>query len=148
MTSQASSNLDPTVPGRIRWGRIVGGGVLLEVLLFAVLTPVGQVFGSPFTAGSTDSTVFLVAVPAACFVGAAIVSGWLFRHVTDRPVLQGTLLGAVATALYLLICLGAPGGLSGVIAGYGMLHFWGTQALRVVGGAVGAAYRPSVRTAG
>ena len=113
----------------------------MEALLVAVLTPIGLVFGSPFIAGSTDSTVFLIAVPAGCFIGAAAVSGWLFRHVADRPALHGALLGAVATALYFLLCLATPGGLPGVIAGYGALYFWGTQALRIIGGAVGAAYR-------
>jgi hypothetical protein len=141
MSSQVSSTLLPTASARISWARIVGGAALLEVLLVALLTPIGLVFGSPFLEGSTDTTVFLVAVPAGCFVFAAIVSGWLFRHVTYRAVLQGGLVGVVATMLYLLLCLGAPGGLPGAIAGYGVPLFWGTQALRIIGGAVGPAFR-------
>ena len=121
--------------------------MLLEVLLVALLTPIGLMFGSPFLEGSTDTTVFLVAVPAGCFVFAAIVSGWLFRHATYHPVLQGGLLGIVATMLYLVLCLGAPGGLPGAIAGYGTPLFWGTQALRILGGAVGPAFRQARRAA-
>ena len=80
MSGQLSSTSLPTPPARIRWARIVGGALLLEVLLVALLTPIGLVFGSPFLEGSTDTTVFLVAVPTGCFVFAAIVSGWLFRQ--------------------------------------------------------------------
>jgi hypothetical protein len=48
------------------------------------------------------------------------------------------LVGVVATAIYLLLCLLQDGGPPAVIAGYGAMLFWAAQILRIVGGTAGA----------
>ena len=124
----------------IHWGRILAGGLLLELLLFVVLIPIGLVFGMPGVPGATDFTVFFVAVPVGCFVGGYAVAAWILRRVTSRRVLHGALLGVAATLLYLGLCAVQPGGIPAVIAGYGPPLFWASQALRIAGCALGASY--------
>jgi hypothetical protein len=134
----------PATPARtqLHWGRIVGGAFLLELLLFVVLIPIGIVYGMPGgPSASTDYTIFFTAVPIGCFVGSYAISAWMLRKVALRRVLHGTLLGGVATLLYLAICATQPGGVAAVIAGYGPLRFWGFNALRIVGAVLGVAGR-------
>ena len=138
--------MSPNSP--LHWGRIVGGAFLLEVLLFAVLIPIGIVYGMPGIAGATDLTVFFTAVPVGCFVGAYLISRWTLARVTSRRVLHGALLGIAATLTYLAICALQPGGVATAIAGYGALRFWAFNALRVVGAVVGAATRPAAAARG
>jgi hypothetical protein len=124
----------------LHWGRIVAGGLLLELLLFVVLIPVGLAFGMPGVPGATDFTVFFIAVPVGCFVGGYAVAAWMLRKLTSRRALHGALIGAAATLLYLGLCAAQPGGVPAVIAGYGPLLFWASQALRVAGCVLGASH--------
>ena len=125
----------------IRWGRILAGGLLLELLLFVILIPIGLVFGMPGAPGATDFTVFFVAVPVGCFVGGYAAAAWMLRSVTSRRALHGVLMGVAATLLYLGLCAVQPGGVPAVIAGYGPPLFWASQALRIAGCALGALHR-------
>lgn len=106
-------------------------------MLFLVLIPIGIAF-TPAGGEMTDSTAFLIAVPAGCFVAGAAVSAWIFRKVA-QPVLHGALLGVIATLIYFAICAASPGGIPAVIAGYGAFVFWLSQILRICGSMVGAA---------
>ena len=115
----------------IHWMRIVLGALLLEVVLFAVLVPIGFV----------STTVFLVAVPIGCFVFGYIVSRWLLRMLSSG-LLHGTLLGVVATAMYFALVFMQPDGLSSAIAVYGAPLFWFSQAMRIAGCVTGAVYGP------
>ena len=124
---------------KLHWGRILCGAVLLELLLFAVLIPIGVAFGMPGVPGATGFTVFFVAVPIGCFVGGYAVAAWILRPVASRRVLHGMLLGVAATLLYLALCATQPGGIPAVIAGYGAPLFWGAQALRIAGPMLAAA---------
>jgi hypothetical protein len=126
----------------LHWGRIVGGALLLELLLFVVLIPIGIAYGMPGgPSASTDYTIFFTAVPIGCLVGAYAVSAWTLRKVVSRRVLHGAVLGVVATLLYLAICATQPGGVAAVIAGYGPLRFWAFNALRILGAVLGVAQR-------
>ena len=122
----------------LHWGRIVGGAFLLEILLFVVLIPIGLAFGMPGVPGATDFTVFFVAAIVAAFAGGYAAAAWMLRRVMSRRVLHGTLLGVVATLLYLGICSTQPGGVPAVAAGYGAPLFWALNALRVGGCVLGA----------
>ena len=84
-----------------------------------------------------DYTVFFTAVPVACFVFGYIAGRIVVRKVEAHFTTHGVLVGVVATALYLLMSSFQPGGLPVVIAGYGVIHFWGTQVLRMVGCTLG-----------
>ena len=126
--------------GKLHWGRILGGAFLLELLLFAMLIPIGLTFGMPGAPGATDFTVFFIAVPVACLVAGYAMSALLLRRTTTRRRLHGALLGVTATLLYLAVCAMQPGGVPAVIAGYGALLFWATQALRIAGCVLGASH--------
>jgi len=127
--------------GGIRWPRVLVGGILLEFALVAVLVPIGEIFGAPpgLARNVTQSAgVFLTAVPVACGVLGYFAGRIVVRKVSDRFVAHGLLVGVVATGFYLLMSsLAQPGGLPDVIASYGTIHFWGTQALRVAGCTLG-----------
>ena len=112
----------------IHWGRIVLGGLLLEVVLFTVLVPIGFV----------STTVFLVAVPIGCFVFGYLVTRWLLRTLSSGLLLHGTLVGVVATAMYFGLVFMQPDGLSSAIAVYGVPLFWFSQAMRIAGCVTGA----------
>jgi hypothetical protein len=116
----------------IHWKRVVFGALLLEIVLFAVLVPIGFV----------STTVFLVAVPIGAFVFGYFVTRWLLRTLSSGFLLHGTLVGVVATAMYLGLVSMQPDGLSGAITVYGALLFWFSQAMRIAGCVTGAVHGP------
>ena len=121
---------------RIRWGRVVGYAFALEAVLFATLLPLQAVL---------SLHVWFVAVAIGCAV-FAYAAGWLAaRGLASRAVLHGTLVGAVATGIYLVINLFAPGGLAAAAAFYGLTFFVLLNALRIAGCAAGA-FHQSTRT--
>jgi hypothetical protein len=129
--------------------RVVVAGILLEFALVAVLVPLGAMFGAPPGLGQNQTgsyTVFLTAVPAACFA-VGCLAGWIVvRKVSARFVAHGLLVGIVATTFYLVMTSVNPqGGLSAAIAGYGMIHFWGTQILRIAGCTLGGVLHRKAR---
>ncbi|HEX7797745.1 MAG TPA: hypothetical protein VF456_25460 [Vicinamibacterales bacterium] len=129
--------------GGIRWIRVIVAGILLEFALVAVLLPIGAIFGAPPGLGANQTgsyTVFLTAVPVACFI-LGCVAGWIVvRSVSAHYVAHGFLVGTVATTFYLVMTsLNPQGGLPAAIAGYGAIHFWATQILRIAGCTLGAA---------
>jgi len=125
----------------IRWTRAIVAGILLELALVAVLVPIGAIFGAPPGLGRNQTGkygVFFTAVPLACFV-LGYCAGWIVaRQVPTRFVAHGFLVGVAATTFYLLMTsLNPQGGLPAAIAGYGTIHFWGTQIARVAGSTLG-----------
>ena len=82
--------------GFIRWGRIVLGGFLAELILVVLVIPI-RAFGGP------ESAVTVVAVAGSFFVFVP-VAWWLCRSVA-QPVLHGALMGAAAAAIYMLLAL-------------------------------------------
>jgi hypothetical protein len=82
------------LPG-IRWGRALVGGLLIELLLIVVAVP--------FFATGRPEMVSIVIVPATAVV-AALCGAWAARG-THRPVLNGTLAGAAALGLYVLVAV-------------------------------------------
>ena len=108
--------------------RIVLGALLLEVVFFTVLAPIGFV----------STTVFLVAVPISCFVFGYLVTRWLLRTLSSGFLLHGILVGVVATAMYFGLVFMQPDGLSSAIAVYGVPLFWFSQGMRIAGCVTGA----------
>ena len=82
--------------GSIRWGRVVLGGFLAELILVVFVIPI-RAFGGP------ESAVTVVAVAGSFFVFVP-VAWWLGRSVA-QPVLHGALMGAAAAAIYMLLAL-------------------------------------------
>jgi hypothetical protein len=81
----------------IRWGRVLLGGFVAELVLFAAVIPMR-------VAGSSESAITVLAV-AGSFVVFVPVAWWLARPLA-RPVLHGALMGGAAAAIYLLLQLG------------------------------------------
>ena len=102
----------------LRWGRVLAGGFVAELLVFAVVFPVQYFFGQ---------TAFLAAVLAASAVMPFICALWVGRRIESRFVLQGALVGLVAALLYTGLAWGQPQRLL-----YQISH-----GLKVAGGAAG-----------
>lgn len=81
--------------GGIRWWRVLAGGLLIELVLLAVAVP--------FFAAGQPETVSVVIAPATLFA-AALCGAWTARG-TGQPVLNGTLAGVAALALYAIIAV-------------------------------------------
>jgi len=108
---------------KIHWLRVVLGAMLLEIVLFAVLVPIGFV----------NATLFLVTVPIGVFGFGYLVTRWLLRKVSTRLVLHGALIGIAATVMYLSLVLAQPGGIAAAITVYGAPLFYFSQAMRIAG---------------
>ena len=115
-------------PG-IRWWRVLGAGVLIELLLIVVAVPF-------FATGRADM-LSAVIVPATLLVAIAC-GAWAARG-TAAPLPNGTLAGVAAFALYVIIALvgmlAAPGqaDLTAVFSP----AYLGSHVCKVLGGALG-----------
>jgi hypothetical protein len=107
----------------IRWGRVIVGALLLELVLFAVLVPIGRVNG----------TLFLFGVPIGAFVFGYLVAAWVLRTIASARWANAALLGVLATAVYLAIVLATPGGMGVAIATYGLPLFVFSNTMRIAG---------------
>ena len=119
----ATSHVTSDTSSRLRWGRIIGGAFLLELVLIIVLVPPLQFIGPkmiPF-------------VYPGVLVFGFLVTWWILRKVPQRPVLHGALIGIVATAIYVGLCLMNPDGIQSVIDLYGLFGFIAGNALRTIG---------------
>ena len=83
-----------TTTSSLRWGRIALGGLLPELALILAVIPMRM-------AGSSDNAVNVLAM-AGSFLLFVPVAYWLGRSL-PRPILHGVLMGAVATAIYLVL---------------------------------------------
>ena len=103
---------------QIRWGRIVVGGLMAELCVFAIVFPTLHFFGQ---------TAFLASILIACAVMPFIFALWVCRRVESRFILHGALVGAVAFVLYMGLAWRQPQPLMYKIA----------HVLKFVGGASG-----------
>jgi hypothetical protein len=81
----------------LRWGRIVLGGFLAELVLFVPVIAAN-------IAGGGDRAVTAIAVSGSFFVFLPVT--WLMTRGLARPVLHGALMGAAAAAIYTLLFVG------------------------------------------
>ena len=110
-----------TAISRIRWGRIVIGGVLTEVALIAVAIPIRIVAGD---------AVLLYVVAPACLAAAFVFGLWTARRVDANFILHGALVGVVASLLYIALTWNQT---------LPMLYHL-SHGLKVIGGAAGGAF--------
>jgi hypothetical protein len=80
----------------LRWGRILLGGFLAEVLLIAAVIPV-------YAAGGNESIITAIGVGGS-FLVFLPVAWWLGRTI-ERPILHGVLMGIAATVIYLVMTM-------------------------------------------
>lgn len=105
-------------PNQLRWGRVLIGGFLAELLVFAVVFPVFYLFGQQ---------AFLASVLIASAVLPFIFAIWVGSRIESRFVLHGALVGLVAALIYMGLAWGQPQPLLYKIA----------HGLKIVGGAAG-----------
>jgi hypothetical protein len=106
--------------GQLRLGRIVLGGFLAELIVFAIVFSVLYLFGRG---------PFLVSILVASAVMPFIFAMWVGRGIESRFVLHGALVGLVAALIYMGIAWGQPQPLLYKIA----------HGLKIVGGMAGGA---------
>ena len=110
----------------LRWGRIVLGGFLAELILIVAIIPLQM-------AGGRESAITAAAVAGSYFVFVP-VAWWLGRPLA-RPVLHGVLMGAAAAAIYTL--LGVIGRFFVPDAPPTPAIYYVAHALKLAGGATG-----------
>jgi hypothetical protein len=115
-------------PDGIRWGRVLFGGFLVEVTLFAITIPV-------FLFAGTDG--ILVMVVPALFVVDFLFGYWVARKVQSHLALHGLLVGVVATLIYLGLNLAMSGSLIPILEMYGPFLFLLANASRLLGATLG-----------
>jgi hypothetical protein len=110
----------------LRWGRIVLGGFLAELILFLPVIAAN-------IAGGGQRAITVIAV-AGSYVVFVPVTWWMSRRLA-RPVLHGALMGAAAAAIYTLI---------GVVGRYFQPNapptpfiYYVAHVLKIAGGATG-----------
>ena len=103
---------------RIHWVRVLMGGFLAEVSVFAVVIPLFLLYGQH---------PLLYAAPAASLVMCFLFALWVGRRVDSHLVLHGILVGVVATLLYVGATLARPEPFAYLVA----------HALKILGGAAG-----------
>jgi len=151
MTNATAQQHVGTSAGRIRWGRIAIGAVLLEAVLIVAAIPLLGFVANPLAPGaqsaSVDYTIFFVSVAVACFVVGVLAGWWVARPLSSQFMLHGALTGIVATAIYLGICSIPPTTIVAVVAAYGPFWFFLANGLRIIGATLGAGYRGRKRLA-
>jgi hypothetical protein len=118
--------------GPVRWGRVIGLAFALEVALFAALVPLQPLL-------SLHVWFAAIAVGVALF---GYVAGRLAaRGVTSGAVLNGLLVGVLATIIYLVLCALGPGGIPAAVAVYGAPLYILLNGLRIVACTAGALHQ-------
>jgi putative membrane protein (TIGR04086 family) len=112
------------VEGQIRWGRILIGGLLIELTMFAIVLPLNTI--------STQTVYYLVPFLAAAT--GFLFGYWAARPLDSRFVLHGALVAVVASLIY--VALNAAMGTTGSVP----LLYHLSHGLRLLGGAAGGAF--------
>jgi len=77
---------------QLRWLRIVGAAVLVEVALIAIAIPLNR--------SSHGRAILMTIVIPMCMVGTFIGGWWAARKATGFFLIHGLLVGAVAALIY------------------------------------------------
>src|SRR5437899_2567884 len=105
-------------PAQLRWGRVLVGGFLAELVVFAIVFPVRDLFGQQ---------AFLASIVFASAAMPFMFALWVCRRVESHFILHGALVGVVAAVLYMGLAWGHTQPLLYKIA----------HGCKVVGGAAG-----------
>ncbi len=91
----------------IRWGWVLLGGFVAELMIFAIAIPI--------TIFAGQESVLYTAAPASLL--ATLVCGWwVAKKAAHRQMLHGILVGAASMVIYVAMSLGRPEPLAFVIA--------------------------------
>jgi hypothetical protein len=84
---------------QLRWGRVLIGGFLAELIVFAIVFPVLYLFGQQ---------AFLASILITSAVMPFIFAIWVCMRAESHFVLHGVLVGLVAALIYLGVAWGQP----------------------------------------
>ena len=82
---------------KLQWGRVVMGGFLAELCVFAIVFPTLYFFGQQ---------AFLASILIASAMMPFVFAVWVGRHIESRFALHGALVGLVAALIYTGIAWG------------------------------------------
>ena len=111
----------------LHWGRILAGGFLAELMVFAIVFPVLYAFGQ---------TAFLASILIASAAMPFVFAMWVGRRLQSRFLLHGALVGVVAFLIYTGLAWGQTQPLL-----YKVAHV-----LKVFGGAAGGFVASRIRS--
>jgi hypothetical protein len=83
----------------LHWWRVIAGGVLAELAVFAIVFPVLHFFGQQ---------AFLASILVASMVMPFIFAVWVCRPLKSYFIFHGVLVGVVAALMYLIVAWGQP----------------------------------------
>ena len=114
----------------MKWGRALLGGVLAEILVLILISPVAlgvglDKLGDP----SNVPPVLGYAIVIASFVAPLLVTQWVAKRITSHFVPHGALVGFTAFVIYMI-----PMTLSGESQ---PLIYWLAHAAKILGGLAG-----------
>jgi hypothetical protein len=113
---------------QVHWGRVLVGGFLAELMVFAIVFPARALFGQ---------RAFLASILIASAVLPFLFAVWVGRRIDSLFVLHGALVGLVAALIYLGLAWGQPQPLLYKIA----------HGLKIVGGMAGGVVASRRRSA-
>lgn len=102
----------------VLWGRVVLGGLLAELAIFAIVIPLSLLAGQ---------ASLPLSAPPASFLATLIFGLWVARKAPRNRVLHGALVGVVAVVIYVAMSLGRPEPTAFIVA----------HVLKLLGGVVG-----------
>jgi hypothetical protein len=114
---------------KIYWMRVVAAAFLVELVLVALTIPLLAV---------VTMQVLVPFVAPVCAIVGFPFGWWAVRRAQSGFVLHGTLVGIVATLIYLGLIFGQAGSLTPVIAVYGPFWFFLANAAKILGCVAGA----------
>jgi hypothetical protein len=114
--------------GGIRWGRILLGGFLVEVVLILMTVPIFMFM---------DTQAMLMIVSPALFLVDLLFAYWVAKKAPSHFLLHGLLVGVVATAIYTALVLAQFGSITPVIEMYGTVLFVTANGARFLGAGLG-----------
>jgi hypothetical protein len=85
--------------GQVRWGLVLAGGFLAELIVIAIVFPVLYFLGQ---------RAFLASILIASAVLPFIFAMWVGRRITSRFVFHGALVGVIAALIYMVLAWGRP----------------------------------------
>lgn len=130
--------------GSLRWGRIIAGGFLVELVLVALTVPMFAFMETPFLEGAdpaADYTLVFALIAVAAFLAGMLGGWWVARPLASGRALHGALTGIVATLMYVGLTSIPPNSLVAVFAVYGTFWFTAANGLRIAGCVAGSLVR-------
>ena len=114
---------------KIRWGRVIILALALEAVMFAVFLPIQS---------RLSPRAWLVAVGCGAVV-FSYAAGWLAgRGLRSHAAVNGFLVGAIETAIYLALNIFGPGGIAVALGVYGLPLFIGLNVAKIAATTAGA----------